>query len=113
LWEVDGEPLGFQWIDADNSPENIVSFIRRSPATGQEIICVGNFSPVMRENHRLGLPRAGRYKVLINTDAESYTGSGAADVDPITAEDIPSHGQGYSALLTLPPLATIWFEAPP
>jgi 1,4-alpha-glucan branching enzyme len=66
----------------------------------------------MRENHRLGLPRPGEYKVVINTDAASYSGGGAANVDPITAEDIPIHGQSYSALLTLPPLATIWFEAP-
>ena len=112
LWEVDGDPSGFQWIDADNSAENIVSFIRRSPSTGQEVVCVGNFSPVMRANHRLGLPRPGEYKVLINTDAASYSGSGSVDVDPITTEDVPSHGQSYSALLTLPPLATIWFEAP-
>ena len=49
LWEADGEPAGFQWIDADNAPENIVSFIRRSPATGRELICVCNFSPVPGE----------------------------------------------------------------
>ena len=59
LWEADGEPAGFQWIDADNASENIVSFIRRSPSTGRELICVGNFSPVVREGHRLGLPRPG------------------------------------------------------
>src|SRR4029450_8647967 len=64
LWETDGEPAGFQWIDANNAAENIVSFIRRSPSTGKEVICVGNFSPVLREKHQLGLPRKGTYRVV-------------------------------------------------
>ena len=112
LWEADGEAAGFEWIDADNAPENIVAFMRKSPLTGREIICVGNFSPIMRENYRLGVPRAGSYRVLINTDASVYSGSGAADVGSITAEEIPIHGKEYSAAVTLPPLATLWFETP-
>ncbi|HUE84027.1 MAG TPA: 1,4-alpha-glucan branching protein GlgB [Pyrinomonadaceae bacterium] len=112
LWEVDGEPAGFQWIDADNTQENIVSFIRRSPDTGKELVCVGNFSPVVRENHRLGLPRPGEYRMLLNTDNEVYDGGHVGMVDSITAEQHPCHGQEYSASITLPPLATIWFEAP-
>jgi 1,4-alpha-glucan branching enzyme len=112
LWEADGEFSGFQWIDADNAPENIVSFIRRSPTTGQELVCVGNFSPIVRNDHRLGLPRSGEYRVLINTAAESYGGRGAPDVNAVIAQERPFHGQQYSALITLPPLATLWFEAP-
>lgn len=110
LWEVDSDPTGFQWIEADNALENIVSFIRRSPETGKQIVCVGNFSPVVREQHRLGLPQAGRYRLVINTDAEVYGGS-AVDVPPeIYPVDMPQSGQPYSASLTLPPLATLWFE---
>jgi 1,4-alpha-glucan branching enzyme len=112
LWEADGEPTGFQWIDADNAPDNIVSFIRRSPATGKEIVCVGNFSPVVREGHRLGLPKPGHYRLLINTDQDIYGGSGVRLPDAIAAEEMPLHGQQYSASLTLPPLATLWLEAP-
>jgi 1,4-alpha-glucan branching enzyme len=113
LWEVDSDPAGFQWIDADNSLENIVSFIRRSPATGRELVCVGNFSPVRRDGHRLGLPRSGSYRLLINTDAEVYSGSGLELGESINAEEQPVHGQQFSATLTLPPLSTLWFEAPP
>ena len=119
LWEADGEPAGFQWIDANNAPENIVSFIRRSPSTagsistGRELICVGNFAPVLRENHRLGLPRKGTYRLIANTDAELYGGSGVKLPGSIKAEEEPIHGQPYSATITLPPLATLWFEAPP
>jgi 1,4-alpha-glucan branching enzyme len=112
LWEADGEPAGFQWIDANNASENIASFIRRSPSTGRELICVGNFSPVRRENHRLGLPRPGEYRLLLNTDAEVYGGSGVEIAGSIEADEIPIHGQAYSASITLPPLATLWFEAP-
>ena len=112
LWSVDGEPAGFQWIDADNAPENIVSFIRRSPATGRELICVGNFSPVTRYGHRLGLPRRGEYRLVINTDANYYNGTGMEVASTIIAEEVPFRDQAYSAQLTLPPLATMWFEAP-
>jgi 1,4-alpha-glucan branching enzyme len=112
LWEADGEPAGFQWIDANNAAENIVSFIRRSPTTGRELICVSNFSPLVRENHQLGLPRKGTYRLLVNTDAQDYGGTGVEMPKPIKAAENSVHGQPYSAVLTLPPLATLWFEAP-
>ena len=113
LWEVDGEPEGFEWIDANNASENIVSFIRRSPSTGRELICVGNFAPVLRENHQLGLPRKGTYRLIANTDEELYGGGGVKLPKSIKAEEKPIHGQPYSAAITLPPLATLWFEAKP
>jgi len=118
LWEVDGEPAGFQWIDANNAQENIVSFIRRSPSTAgsppknRELICVGNFAPVLRENHQLGLPRKGTYRLMANTDDEIYGGSGMKLPKSIKAEEKPIHGQPFSATITLPPLATLWFQSP-
>jgi 1,4-alpha-glucan branching enzyme len=111
LWEADTDPSGFQWIEVDNASENVVAFRRLSPSTGKEIICVGNFSPVVREGHRLGLPRAGTYKQLLNTDHEKYCGGGFGVVKSIKAEKVPAHGLEYSAEICLPPLATIWFEA--
>jgi 1,4-alpha-glucan branching enzyme len=112
LWAADGEPAGFQWIEVNNAAENIISFRRIAPSTGKEIICVGNFSPIIREGHRMGLPRAGEYRQLLNTDDQKYCGGGFGVVESITAEAVPSHGLEYSALITLPPLATMWFEAP-
>jgi len=112
LWEIDGEPEGFQWIDANNASENIVSFIRRSRSTARELICVGNFAPVLRENHQLGLPRQGTYRLIANTDDKIYGGSGVKLAKSIKAEEKPIHGQSYSVTITLPPLATIWLEAP-
>ena len=110
LWEADSEASGFQWIEVDNASENVVAFRRIAPLTGKEVICVSNFSPVVREGHRLGLPRAGTYKQLLNTDHETYRGGGFGVVKSIKAEKVPAHGLDYSAVITLPPLATMWFE---
>jgi 1,4-alpha-glucan branching enzyme len=86
--------------------------MRISPASGSRLVCVCNFSPLVREDYRLGLPRAGEYRELLNTDAILYGGSGAGGAGPVIAEAVPCRGQNYSALLTLPPLACLWFEAP-
>src|SRR6266404_3805813 len=110
LWEADNEASGFEWIEVDNVSENVIAFRRISPATGKEIICVGNFSPVVREGHRIGLPGPGTYKQLLNADHERYCGGGFGVVKSITAEEVPAHGLDYSAEICLPPLATMWFE---
>jgi 1,4-alpha-glucan branching enzyme len=112
LWEADGESAGFEWIEVDNASQNVIAFRRIAPASGKEIIFVGNFSPLVLETYRLGLPRTGKYKQLLNTDAEVYGGDGVGVVQSITAEKVSSHDLDYSAEMTLPPLATIWFEAP-
>src|SRR5206468_7713810 len=110
LWEADNDASGFQWIEVDNAPENVIAFRRIAPSSGKEIICVGNFSPVVREGHRIGLPRKGSYKQILNTDSEKYCGGGFGVVKSIKAEKIPSHGLDYSAAITLLPLATMSFE---
>ena len=112
LWEADSDPSGFSWIEVDNAAENVLAFRRIAPSNGNEIIFIGNFSPLVREGHRLGLPRKGTYKQILNTDHEKYCGGGFGVVKTIKAEKIPWHGFDYSAAITLPPLATMWFEAP-
>jgi 1,4-alpha-glucan branching enzyme len=112
MWEADGEPAGFQWIDANNSAENIVSFRRVSPSTGKEIICVGNFSPLAREKHLLGLPRPGRYRLILNSDDLEYVGTGMKMPKSIKAAENPVYDLPYSATLPLPPMSTLWLESP-
>jgi 1,4-alpha-glucan branching enzyme len=112
LWESDSDASGFSWIEVDNAAENVIAFRRIAPSTGREIICVGNFSPVVREAHRLGLPRKGTYKQILNTDHEKYCGGGFGVVKSIRAQKTPCHGLDYSAEITLPPLSVMWFEAP-
>ena len=103
LWQADGEAAGFEWIDVDNAAENIIAFIRRSPVTGAELICVGNFSAAPRTGYRLGLPCEGDYKLLVNTDE-------ANTITELPSEPVPSHGREHSLLLDLPPLTTMWFK---
>jgi len=110
LYEADSDASGFSWLEVDNAAENVIAFRRIAPSSGNEIICVGNFSPVVRENYRIGLPRKGTYKQILNTDSEKYCGGGFGVVRSIKAENIPSHGLDYSATISLPPLGTMWFE---
>jgi len=112
LWDADGEPDGFEWIDVDNAPENVVAFMRKSPQQERQVICLGNFSAVRRKDYRLALPKAGQYELLINTDARVYAGVGEVDVTSLTAEEIPHHGREFSATFDLPALSTLWFVVP-
>jgi 1,4-alpha-glucan branching enzyme len=112
LYEADVEPAGFEWIDADNASENVVAFARVAPAAGRRLVCVCNLSPVPRPGYRLGLPLPGDYRQILNTDAPLYGGSNFATSESITAGPQPWHGQTHSATINLPPLSTMWFEAP-
>jgi 1,4-alpha-glucan branching enzyme len=117
LWEADIEPAGFQWIDADNAPDNVLSFIRIAPVANRRLVCICNFANIRRENYRIGLPAPGAYTQILNTNAPEYAGashySEPSGSLTLQTEDIPWQGQPFSAILTLPPLSTQWFEAPP
>jgi 1,4-alpha-glucan branching enzyme len=112
LWEVDNKPEGFSWIDVDNRNENVVAFLRKTGDHGRELICLGNFSAITKKKYRLGLPREGEYRPVINTDAEVYCGSGNVSVDTLVAEKSQVREFEYSVSIDLPPLSTLWFEAP-
>ena len=72
-------------------------------------MCVANLSPVPRESYRVGLPRGGRWRELLNTDSAYYGGTGVGNLGEVEAEDAAWHGQPFSAEVTLPPLAVLWF----
>jgi 1,4-alpha-glucan branching enzyme len=109
LWSQDAEPAGFSWIDANDAPGNVFSFIRRG-RDGSALVCVANFSPVVHEQYRMGLPRAGAWVEELNTDAETYTGSGVGNLGTVEAVEEAWHGQPASALLRLPPLGVLWLR---
>ena len=112
LWDADHEPGGFRWIDANNADENIISFIRISPSTGRKLVCVCNFSPVLRTGYRIGVPASGLYLEILNTDSNLYGGSNQGNGGAVMAEQVPWHGLQNSLSLTLPPLGSLWFEVP-
>ncbi|MCW2862449.1 MAG: 1,4-alpha-glucan branching enzyme, partial [Actinoallomurus sp.] len=107
LWTRDAEPEGFRWIDADDVAGNVISFLRYS-ADGTPLACVVNFSGIPHEDYRLGLPRTGRWRELVNTDAFDYGGSGVGNFGAVEATDQACHGQPASALLRVPPLGAVW-----
>src|SRR5208282_1784296 len=112
LWEADHQPAGFSWIDANNADENVIAFLRTAPSTGRRLVCVCNFSPVLRTGYRVGVPVPGLYREVLNTDSGLYGGSNQGNAGAVMAEQTPWHCFQYSLPLRLPPLATLWFEVP-
>jgi len=112
LWETDGDPAGFHFIDADNADDNVLAFMRIARSDGRRLICVCNFSPVVHYGYRVGVPAPGNYREILNTDSEWFGGSNVGNGGGVAAEAIPRHGFDYSLSLTLPPLAVLWFGAP-
>jgi 1,4-alpha-glucan branching enzyme len=111
LYRLDCEPEGFHWIDVANAAESIVSFLRRGRDPHEIAVIICNFTPVPRENYRIGVPRPGRYRERVNTDAVEYGGSGIGNAGEVHAEPHPMHGQPYSICLKLPPLGSLIFTA--
>ncbi|HET9655124.1 MAG TPA: 1,4-alpha-glucan branching protein GlgB [Kineosporiaceae bacterium] len=107
LWSLDSDPAGFEWIDANDAPHNTFSFIRKDP-DGRPLVCIVNFAGTPDEDYRVGLPRAGRWLEILNTDAEGYGGSGVGNLGALVAEDTPWHGRQASASLRVPPLGAVW-----
>ena len=109
LWSRDTREDGFHWIDANDAAGNVYSFLRFGD-DGSVLACVSNFSSVPHEQYRLGLPFAGQWEEIVNTDAEVYFGSGVGNFGSIEAVDETWHGQPASARLRVPPLGTVWFR---
>jgi len=110
LWQCDSESEGFEWIDVNNAMENIVAFVRKPQDDTNELICVGNFSALSRKGYRLGLPRAGKYKRIMNTDDQVYGGKGKRVPESFESESVAAVGRDNSVAIDLPPLSTLWFE---
>ena len=103
LWEQDHVWSGFSWIDCEDRSQSVLSWVR-SDREGRPIVFVGNFTPEIRHDYRIGLPQGGRWQERFNSDATSYGGGGIGNMGYVEAEDRPLHGRSASASLTLPPL---------
>jgi 1,4-alpha-glucan branching enzyme len=110
LWARDHESEGFQWIDANDAGRNVFSFVRRSGDGEPDLVCVSNFAAVPHDDYRLGLPSAGEWDEVLNTDAEVYSGSGVGNLGSVTAVEGEWSGQPAHATIVVPPLATVWFR---
>ncbi len=110
LFEVDFEWSGFEWIDANDSANTILSFVRRAKNTEDFVVVVCNFTPVLRDGYRVGVPAAGFYREILNTDSSHYEGSDAGNSGGVKAEPIPWNGRPWSIKLRVPPLAAVYFK---
>jgi len=108
LHELDHEPVGFEWIDASDSGASVISFQRRGKEPDDHVVVVANFTPVVRENYRIGMPLSDAYREIFNSDDSRYGGSGVANRGRLVPEPVAWHGRGQSLPLTLPPLAAIY-----
>lgn len=113
LWEGDHEGSGFQWIDCADHENSVLSFLRRPLREGGEVVVILNLTPVPRQGYRIGFPRGGFWREAINSDAGIYAGSNLGNQGGFEVEAVPSHGQGFSAMVTLPPLAVVAFVSKP
>ena len=114
LHERDCDPDGFQWLVADAAEDSVLAYLRRgAPAEDgsvDRVLVVANHTPSPRTNYRIGVPCAGRWEEVLNSDAEVYGGSGWGNLGGVEATPVPAHGHPYSVNLTLPPLAVGFFR---
>ncbi|MCX7817841.1 MAG: 1,4-alpha-glucan branching protein GlgB [Kiritimatiellae bacterium] len=113
LHEQDTQPAGFEWLELHDSEQSVLAFLRRGRPPAQEIVAVGNFTPVPRHGYRIGVPRGGVWREILNTDADRYGGTNVGNGGSARAQPRPWHGRPWSLELTLPPLGLLLFEAPP
>lgn len=111
LYRRDFEPAGFEWIEPDDSLHSVFAFLRRGAVDDPVMVVVSHFTPIVRAGYRLGVPLPGVYRERLNTDSEHYGGSNVGlHFCEAAAEPIPAHGQPYSIVLQIPPLATVFLE---
>jgi len=123
LWQLDTAPEGFSWIDANDALGNTLSFLRFAAVPGTAgagapmatqadtkgvVACIANFSALPHLRYRVGLPQAGRWREVLNTDAVTYGGSGVGNLGGVEAVPEPWHGKAASAVITVPPLGVLW-----
>ena len=110
FWALDFDQKGFAWIDTSDHAGSTVSFIRQGTVADQFLVVVCNFTPVMRSNYRIGVPVAGFYKEIFNSDAAEYGGSGKGNMGGVLAEAVAQHNHANSIKLVIPPLGVLYFK---
>jgi 1,4-alpha-glucan branching enzyme len=107
LYEIDFDGAGFSWIDCNDSENSVVSLIRRGKDGRSPVIAVMNFTPVQRDGYRIGVPQAGAYLELLNSDAEVYGGANVGNGGVVFTEPVAAHGYPQSLRLILPALSCL------
>ncbi|MDD5139313.1 MAG: 1,4-alpha-glucan branching protein GlgB [Verrucomicrobiales bacterium] len=111
LWQADYDHAGFNWIDCNDRENSVLSFLRQTPDGSNQLAVILNLTPVPRPHYRIGLPRGGKWREVLNSDSEIYGGSNQGNFGGVTADNHACHSQQYSAEFNLPPLSVIVFQA--
>ena len=107
MYEIDFQFSGFEWIDFHDAEHSVISFVRRAKNREDFLVFVCNFTPTPQLSYRIGMPEAGQYRELLNSDAEMFGGSNLGNGGFVQADETPSHGRPASATLVLPPLGMV------
>jgi 1,4-alpha-glucan branching enzyme len=111
LHELDLDPAGFEWIDANDADNSVLSFLRKGRTTDDIILVLCNFTPMPRPNYRVGVPRVGHWQEVMNSDAREYGGSGQGNLGGVDTVPVPLHGHNHSLTITLPPLSALFLKS--
>jgi 1,4-alpha-glucan branching enzyme len=107
LYALDFNWEGFEWIDSNDNESSVLAFLRKSG--GSMVLVVCNFTPLLRTDYRVGVPRGGYWRERLNSDAVEYGGSGVGNFGGVEAAPLPAHGRFHSLALRLPPLGVLFF----
>jgi 1,4-alpha-glucan branching enzyme len=110
LYELDFDAAGFEWVDCKDSQRSVVCFLRRGRNPDDQLLFVCNFTPVVRQNYRVGVPWEGTWNEILNSDAPLYGGSGQGNFGGLATVPLPMHGRPFSLNMTLPPLGIVVFR---
>ena len=110
LHEFDFNAAGFEWVDCKDSQRSVISFLRRGTSADDQILFVCNFTPVVRENYRVGVPLEGAWREALNSDAPLYGGSGQGNFGGLATIPLPMHARPFTLNLRLPPLGIVAFH---
>jgi 1,4-alpha-glucan branching enzyme len=113
LHQRDFDPDGFRWIDCNDNENSVISLVRHARGQTESIVVVVNFTPVPRSEYRVGVPDAGYYAELLNSDAEMFGGSNVGNGGGVWTEPVAAHGFKQSVRLKLPPLACLFLKKRP
>ena len=106
---LDCQPAGFEWVDVHDADSSVLSFLRRGGRGTRPVLVALNFTPTPRTNYRLGVPRGGRWRESLNSDAPRYGGSGWGNFGGVEAAPVAAHGRPCSLTVTLPGLSALFF----
>jgi 1,4-alpha-glucan branching enzyme len=107
LHKRDFTPDGFEWIDCNDTQSSVLAYLRKGEKPEDTVVVVCNFTPLPRDNYRIGVPRGGVWRERLNSDGNDYGGSGVGNFGRVEAAPLPAHGRYYSLTLRLPPLSAL------